>query len=511
MMARKNLYRSLLLLSFLALNAGIIYGLAAAWSFLNTGADKSSILHIGGAIEKAYQPKIVWTTNGQRGRKISQQALSELEKDYINAWYVKNIALSTFDVLGIEDYYTEDAREDLKQLIKNNLDNQVRIEATTLSHHPRLEFYSLDGKLAMLTDNHVVQVEKIFANGQFLQQQKSTHSYQVILMLEDGFWRVRQMVKIQNPPEAQAQREEVSFNVNSLKGINYYPKDNPWDMFGKNFDSEAINADFETITSLGLNSVRVFVPYETFGAASVKTEYLDQLEELLNLAQQNNLKVLVTLFDFYGNYELMDWTLTHRHAETVVSRFQNHEALLGWDLKNEPDLDFDSRGKENVLGWLSEMAQLIKKKDSIHPITIGWFAPEAAMNLVDQVDFVSFHYYEEAKNLKERIAALKEAVGEKPMVLEEYGKSSYSGVWNLFSNSKEAQANYLAELQIVLEEEQLPSFIWTLHDFETVPTQVVGRKPWRKAPQKHFGLLDTDGEKKPAYHTVIKKEKGTTN
>ena len=103
------------------------------------------------------------------------------------------------------------------------------------------------------------------------------------------------------------------------------------------------------------------------------------------------------------------------------------------------------------------------------------------------------------------------SIGEKPMVLEEYGKSSYSGIWNLFSNSKEAQANYLSEIQIVLEEEQLPSFIWTLHDFETVPTQVVGRKPWRKAPQKHFGLIDTDGEKKPAYHTIIKKEKGTTN
>ncbi|WP_228237833.1 glycoside hydrolase family 2 TIM barrel-domain containing protein [Allomuricauda sp. M10] len=507
-MVKKNLYRALLLLSFLAVNAGIIYGLAAAWSFLNTGADKSAILHIGDTIEQAYQPKITWTIEGQRGRKIAKQALGELEKDYLNAWYVKNIALNSYDQLGIADYYTEDARKQVENLVKTNQTNNIKVETTTLSHHPQLEFYSLDGKLAVLTDIDVVQFEKVYTVGTLVHQQRTSHSYKAILMLEDGFWRIRQMVKIPNPDLTQNESKQLSFDIKKWKGINYYPKDNPWNMFGKNFDMEAIYADFETITTLGLNSVRVFVPYEGFGGASVKEEMLGQLEELLDIAQEHNLKVLVTLFDFYGNYDLMDWTLTHRHAETIVTRLKSHEALLGWDIKNEPDLDFESRGKNTVLGWLSEMAQQIKQNDSIHPITIGWSTPEAALHLANEVDFVSFHYYEAPENFKERFLALKDSVDAKPLVLEEYGKSSYSGIWNLFSNSKDDQATYYEKMQAVLTKEQLPYFIWTLYDFETVPTSVVGRKPWRKAPQKHFGLMDSEGKEKPAYRIIDIKRKG---
>lgn len=510
-MAKKNLYRALLLLSFLAVNAGIIYGLAAAWSFLNTGADKSAILHMGGTLELAYQPKITWTLEGQRGRKISKQALGELEKDYLNAWYVRNIALNSYNQLGIADYYTEDARKQVKDLVQNNQDNHVRIATTTLSHHPQLEFYSLDGKLAVLTDNNVVQYEKVYDHETLVHQQRTTHTYKVILMLEDGFWRIRQMVKISNPDIIKNESKQLSFDSKKWKGMNYYPKDNPWNMFGNTFDESYIQKDFKTLKTMGLNSVRVFVPYEVFGGASVKEETLAQLEKLLDIAQDHDLKVLVTLFDFYGNYDLMDWTLTHRHAETIVSRLKSHEALLGWDIKNEPDLDFESRGKENVLDWLSEMAQQIKQNDSIHPVTIGWSTPEAAVNLTEELDFVSFHYYEAPENFKARFLLLKDSVGDKPLVLEEYGKSSYSGIWNLFSNAEDAQASYYQKMQTVLTRENIPYFIWTLYDFETVPSPVVGTKPWRKAPQKHFGLIDRDGEKKLAYKSIGVKEKGGPN
>ncbi|MAU16989.1 MAG: glycosyl hydrolase family 5 [Muricauda sp.] len=508
MMVKKNTYRALLLLSFLAINAGIIYGLAAAWSFLNTGADKSTILHIGGAIEKAYQPKITWDLKEQRGRKISDQALGELEKDYVNAWYVKSIALNSYNHLGVEDYYTQDARSQIHALIKNNQDNAITIETTTLSHEPKLEFYSLDGKLAVLTDKNVSQFEKIYASGELLHQQKTISSYKVILLLEDGFWRIRQMVKLPTTTIHEKQAEEITFNAKSWKGINYYPKDHPWDMFGNHFDASPISDDFETIHNMGLNTVRVFVPYETFGKANVKDEYLQQLSKLLDIAAEHELKVLVTLFDFYGNYDILDWTLTHRHAETIVSHLKTHKALLGWDIKNEPDLDFESRGKNNVLNWLSEMAAQIKKIDGLHPVTIGWATPEAAVNLVKTVDFVSFHYYEAPEHLMDRFLVLKDAVGHKPLVLGEYGKSSYSCVWNLFTNSENSQAAYYNKMQKVLSKEQLPYFMWTLHDFGTVPTQVVGRKPWRRAPQKHYGLIDSDGNRKPAYGEVTTKRKG---
>lgn len=507
-MARKNTYRALLLLSFLAMNVFIVYGLAAAWSFLNSGADRSTILHIGGDLKKAYQPRITWDLNGQRGREIPKQILEDLERDYVNAWYVRHISLATYEQLGIEDYYTQDARSQINAMVKNNQDHKIQVLSTTLSHHPQLDFYSLDGNLAVLTDKNVVLFEKIFASGKFQYLQKTTNTYQVILLLEDGFWRIRQMVKLPNETETKEQPQNLSVDIHQWKGINYYPKEHPWDMFGANFDESSLSNDFETISSMGLNCIRVFVPYKDFGNADVKDDYLQQLTGVLDLAQENQLKVLVTLFDFYGNYELMDWTLTHRHAETIVTKLKTHEALLGWDIKNEPDLDFENRGKENVLAWLSEMVKQIKSNDSAHPVTIGWSTPETAVNLAEMVDFVSFHYYENPENLKERFLKLKETIPNKPLVLEEYGKSSYSGLWNLFSNSKQAQASYHEKMQEIVTEENLPYLIWTLHDFETVPRQVVGRKPWRRAPQKYFGIFDNDGTKKPVYKYIATKRKG---
>jgi hypothetical protein len=41
-------------------------------------------------------------------------------------------------------------------------------------------------------------------------------------------------------------------------------------------------------------------------------------------------------------------------------------------------------------------------------------------------------------------------------------------------------------------------FVWTLHDFETVGREIVGPLPWRRAQQKHYGLIRADGGERPA-------------
>lgn len=508
MKTNKNLYRALLLGCFLLTNALIIFGIGSAWSYLNSGADKASILHIGENLTKMYQPSVQWNLEGQEGRKMGKQALKDLEKDYINAWYVKNHALFTGNTKGIEDYYTQDARTQLYKIIAHNRKQALQIKGCSLAHHIQLEFYSLDGKMAVLTDHNVEEVEQVQRNGELLYQGKSTATYQVILLLEDGFWRIRQMVKHQ---ETQAETEpgpspQTDTSVASLKGINYYPQEHPWNMFGPHFNKKILAKDFDLIHTMGLNTIRVFVPYESFGGAVVDPELVKQILSLLDIAQTHDLKVLVTLFDFYGNYDVWDWTLTHRHAETLVNALKDHPALWGWDLKNEPDLDFKSRGRESVLAWLSEMLVQVKKWDPKHPVTIGWSTPEAAHNLQDGLDFISFHYYGKADDFAKRLDQLRATVPDSPLVLEEYGASSYSGVWNLFSNSEKKQAQYLDQMGKLLMEHQLPGMVWTLYDFKEIPKEVVGQKPWARAPQQHFGLIDTQGRKKSAYaHIGTKK------
>jgi endo-1,4-beta-mannosidase len=67
------------------------------------------------------------------------------------------------------------------------------------------------------------------------------------------------------------------------------------------------------------------------------------------------------------------------------------KAILAWDLKNEPNLDFENRDKSNVLSWLEHMITVVKENAPNHLVTIGW-SKLAAIHLANKVDFVSYHF-----------------------------------------------------------------------------------------------------------------------
>ncbi|WP_411029948.1 glycoside hydrolase family 2 TIM barrel-domain containing protein [Spongiimicrobium sp. 3-5] len=499
----KNSYRAILILSFLAINALILFGISAVFSYLNTGADRSSMLHLEEVMDEVYVPKVAWNIDDYEGRPMEQHTLHEIEKDYRNAWYVRNMAFRYNDPKGISDYYTDSAQVKLKRSLTLNQSNETTIKGTTIEHNPELKFYSQDGTMVTFTDRDVISYQEVLANGQVILSLKDTTSYRVMMLLEDGFWRIRHLVEIQKQKQSHKkvtkQNNQKPKTVSAIKGINYYPKDSPWDMFGVHFDATTIDMDFKLMSEMGLNTIRIFIQYEDFGKAKVLPEKLNKLRTVLDLATQNQLKVVITLFDFYGNYSISDWTLTHRHAEAIVSTFKNHDAILAWDIKNEPDLDFESRGKHKVLAWLNQMVANIRVWDQNHAITIGWSNPEVANLLAKQLDFVSFHYYEDVGDFKEAYSLLQQKAPDKPLMLQEYGKSSYSGFWNLFKGSKDTQALYYKEMQALLKAENVPYLSWTLYDFNKIPASVVGTLPWRKQPQAYYGIVDEAGNKKPAY------------
>lgn len=508
MKINRNLYRAFLLLTFLVLNGLILYGISSIWSYLNTGADRATMLHLPAQLSSNYLPKLIWSPLQNEGRPMEKQTLGELERDYIKAWYVKNNALETNNHYGVKDYYTDSAQVKLFDILDFNKANKTSIKTTTIEHHTTLDFYSTDGKLVVLTDKNIQIHEEVYVDNLPVLKKSSENSFQVMLLLEDGFWRIRHMVEIENElSENKAARDipqSVYSEILNTKGLNYYPQGNPWNMFGKQFNDTIIDKDFSRINSIGLNSIRIFVPYEAFGKAQIDEEKLAQLKRTMDLASKNKLQVTVTLFDFYGDYSLTDWTLTHRHAERIVNFLKDHKALLAWDLKNEPDLDFESRGKENVTSWLNQMIVEIRKWDTKNPITIGWSSPDAALNLSKEVDFVSFHYYRKQEDFIASYKILQSAITNKPIVLQEYGYSSYDGIWNGYLGSEEDQAAYYEEMQATIENENIPFLLWTMYDFIKVPNSVVGRLPWRKSQQKHFGILDMDGKLKPAYHQIVK-------
>ena len=500
MKKNKTLYRILLIAGFILINTAILFGISQVIAYLNTGADRSKMLHLDTVKERQYVPEVSWESIENPGRPMETANQRVIEEDYLDAWYVKNTAYFTGNDNGVFDHFTASARAKVRAIIMQHQQDNSYIESTTLSHHLSLEFYSADGTLVVLTDRNVTGVERIFKNDQFLYKRAFNEDYRIILLLEDGFWRVRHFEKI-GVNDLDPVPATITFKEDLLEGINYYPQKSPWDTFGGDFDSLIVKRDFEVIKDLRMNSIRVFVGYEDFGGATVTNEKLLKLEALLNQAQRANLNVTITLFDFYGNYSLQDWTRTNKHLYTIVNHLKEHPALFAWDIKNEPNLDFESREKRNVLDWLAQSIRYIKKIDPIHPVTIGWSSPEAALHLEEEVDFVSYHFYKDIKNLATSHSTLANATS-KPIVLQEFGLSSYHGIWNPLGSNNEDQAAYYSTFFKTQKRDSIHYLSWTLYDFEGIPDRVAGILPWRKNKQAFFGIIDTLGVKDDAYLVI---------
>ncbi len=505
----KTLYRTILILTFIAVNALIISGIGSALAFMNTGADRTSMLHLEVPMEDVYKPNLTWIDTINPGRPMEKQALGEITNDYMNAWHVRNIAYKKNDRYGVEDFYTDSARVRLYENIDLNIANNNWYKRTTLNHNPDLDFYSADGTMVVFKDYGVEEYQEIYEKETLILRERDTTSYQVMMLLEDGFWRIRHLKEIPTPKDTSKVKprkvKDQLAKIKDLRGLNYYPKDSPWDTFGKKFNDTIINNDFKIVTKMGLNTIRIFIQYEDFGKNKVEPKKLELLKKLLDKASTNNIDVLITLFDFYGDYDVSNWTLTHRHAETIVKAIKDHPALLGWDIKNEPDLDFESRGKQRVLDWLEQMLINIKKWDRNHPVTIGWSSPEAALELSNEVDFISYHYYRNIANFLLAHNKLVENIENKPIVLQEYGVSSYKGLWKPFGDNEEDQAEFHKLTQEIFSENNIPFMFWTLYDFNKVPKEVVGRLPWRKKLQEHYGFIDKKGNEKPAFKYISKQ------
>lgn len=504
MSMNKNILRVILVLSYLAIIAFLLFGISSLYSYLNTGADRSTMLHTEIKKTNQYLPKIDWAPLQNQGRPMDAQTLNTLQNDYLDAWYVKHLAYKTNTLAGIEEYYTKSARKNITAFVDQNKSNNITISSTTLKHHLTLNFFSEDGQLAVITDKDVIEYKRIFENSTLILETKEQSTYKIILLLEDGFWRIRHLIKEKN--EAFINKFKPASNaVSHIKGINYYPQASPWDMYGDKFNKETISKDFKIIKKTGLSSIRIFVPYENFGKANIKPDKLNKLKQILDLAHAENLKVMVTLFDFYGDYSVLNWTLNQHHAKTIVSNLKNHPALLAWDVKNEPNLDFKSRGKTLVTAWLDNMIDLIKATDASHPVTIGWSNSESATILNHKLDFVSFHYYEDLNDLENIYKKLKSDMPNKTIVITEFGLSSYKGFWNPFGDNEANQRDYHKKAQCIFKNNMISFMSWTLYDFTKIPKEVVGRLPWRKQAQGHFGFINQNGETKPAFKYIFKE------
>ena len=57
-------------------------------------------------------------------------------------------------------------------------------------------------------------------------------------------------------------------------------------------------------------------------------------------------------------------------------------------------------------------------------------------------------------------------------------------------------------MQEIFTQSKVPFISWTLYDFDNIPKEVVGKLPWRRKAQEHYGFINKNGEKKESFEYI---------
>lgn len=309
----------------------------------------------------------------------------------------------------------------------------------------------------------------------------------------------------------------------TLKGTNWWKHDSPFADSWALWDGAQTVMELGKAKELGVNTVRVGVPYDT-GATKVLWDckafddpecghewvsawMINEMQQLLQIAAANDMKVIFSLFDWSDSFPAPGdkaYRIQNTYVQGIVTPFANDDRVLAWELHNEPDnyQTWKEGGSAKVIAWAQQTALLIRALDRNHPITVGvgnyaslWTPGPGGVTLLDLSDFVSFHSYD-AGTLGAQIATIR-AHTTQPIFLGELGWPSGPSKYSTAdAHYDQATQNYLyTEMLRVAKEQKIGGVAqYTLFDFPNGIT--TGFK--RDSIEENFGLFDFGGTAKPA-------------
>lgn len=503
---------------FIALISLLFTAVASkALAYFHTKSTQLEAYHPDIAVERVHTPKISWQEDEDaEGREMDEATKQRITEDYIAAWYEWNRYIQTGDSSRLHDFFHRDILHKMPSFTpKAPLTKQIDIK-----HTIDLHLYSEDGQAVAFTDKSLTYIRQGFTSIGDSATPSLTKYYhndlEAVMVLDDGNWKIKNWEYKPAEKEIQAkpnpskgaffsikdQKLRYKGEIFECRGMNYYPKAHPWEMWGEHFDRNVIRKDFELMHSLQFNTARIFLPFEDLGKGNVDLELLSQIEMVLDEAAATDMKLIVTLFDFNSDYRLNNWVATDRQLETILETFKDREEIIAYDIKNEPDLDFRHSPKKLVLDWLDFTLKKAKEYDPNHLITIGWADAANAHLFSDKVDFVAFHFYKDIRQLAPDIDSLQKKVGIQLIMLEEFGMSTFRAWWYNGKTEAEQAQYYQQILSLIQKKENMPFVVWTLYDFADIPKKVAGALPQDRYPQKKFGIVDENLHTKPVYQIL---------
>lgn len=287
-----------------------------------------------------------------------------------------------------------------------------------------------------------------------------------------------------------------------LKGVNYYPQWRPWNAMWNKWSGEQMEHELRLAREqLGINAVRILLPYGVSGDGVVDNKIIRRLREICDIAGKLDMRLIITLFDFYNTFP-PPGSNTERdnieYLETLIGNFRGDDRIMAWDLHNEPDHypKWEQGDEDAVLMWLGRMADTIHRLAPNHLVTVGmanyynlWREGPDGRRVIDYSDFISYHNYNAADNARQ-IGEIR-ARTDKPIVLGEFGWPSGPPCSTPGYNETRQEAVY-REMLTTAEGHVAGVVAWTLRDYDAGPT------PRWDTREEYYGLFRPDSSLKPA-------------
>jgi hypothetical protein len=293
------------------------------------------------------------------------------------------------------------------------------------------------------------------------------------------------------PPERAREWRRV---VGWLVGCNYVPAHacNQVELWSvETFDRVAIDRELADAAGLGFNALRVYLHDLVF--AEDPAGLLDRVEIFLGLAARHGLGVIPVIFDSVwhpfphagrqrepepgvhnagwvqspGVPVLRDarrFAVLEGYVRGLIGRFREDRRILAWDLWNEPDnsndqaygpRDLGAAKSEMVRPLLDSVFDWARSAKPVQPLTFGIWSgcwDQGSLTSLQRLqlarsDVVSFHCYDDATAMAERIALLQQFG--RPLVCTEY--------------MARPRGSTFAEVLSLLARESVGALSWGLH------------------------------------------------
>jgi hypothetical protein len=96
------------------------------------------------------------------------------------------------------------------------------------------------------------------------------------------------------------------------------------------FDAQLVSDDFARASAAGLNTIRVFVQLELL--REIREDRWTKLDTVLDLADQQGLRIILTL----GDYDEPRVATLARLDSAIATRYAGRKTILAYDVRNEP-------------------------------------------------------------------------------------------------------------------------------------------------------------------------------